>query len=619
MKFKHHEAARYGLALLVALLAVFLRWALEPLVGTSAAFITVFPAMMLVAVTLGAGPGLASTALGIALVEWFFIGPAGVGFDLEEVSRAVILLSTSAYVGWISTRLRAARGQADIQAAAARAAEKDLRTSEERVRRKLESVLTPEGALGVLELADIVDTAALQRLMDDFYPLSHIPMAIMDLKGRVLVGVGWQDICTRFHRVHQATCSHCLESDLELSAGLAAGEHRLYKCKNNLWDMATPIFVAGEHVGNIFTGQFFFEGETADRELFRSQARTYGFDEEAYLAALDRVPHLSRETVEHGMSFFLKLADMISQLGYSNVKLARLLAERDRLNEQLEQRVRERTAQLVAANRELEAFCYSISHDLRTPLRTIDGFSQALLEDCGARLDAAGRDYLNRVRGGCRHMDQLIDDLLNLSRVTRDQMRHEKVDLTALACAVVEQLRESSTPRNIDFRIAPGLSAFGDARLLRAALSNLLENAWKFTGHRPDAVIEVGAEGGERRSEGGGQRSETGDRRPEIGDQRPEIGTRADVDDFPSSVLRPPTVFFVRDNGVGFDMRYSDKLFNAFQRLHTVQEFPGTGIGLATVARVIQRHGGRIWAEAAVGRGATFYFTLEPEPAEPLK
>ena len=216
-------------------------------------------------------------------------------------------------------------------------AEESLRESEQRVRRKLDSVLSPEGDLGVLELADLIDTSALQKLMDDFHALARIPMSIMDVKGRVLVGVGWQDICTRFHRVHPDTCRHCLESDTHLSAGLAQGEYRLYKCKNNLWDMATPIIVAGQHVGNIFTGQFFFEDETVDRELFRAQARKYGFDEEEYLAALDRVPRLSRETVDRGMAFFLKLSDTLSQLGYSNVKLARLLAERDRLTDSLQE------------------------------------------------------------------------------------------------------------------------------------------------------------------------------------------------------------------------------------------------------------------------------------------
>jgi PAS domain S-box-containing protein len=160
-------------------------------------------------------------------------------------------------------------------------------------------------------------------------------MSLLDTRGRVLVGVGWQDICTRFHRVQPETARHCLESDTHLAAGLAQGECRLYKCKNNLWDMATPINVAGRHMGNIFTGQFFFEDETIDRELFRAQALKYGFDEEGYLAALDRVPRLSRETVERGMGFFCKLADMLSQLGYSNIKFARLLAERERLSDSL--------------------------------------------------------------------------------------------------------------------------------------------------------------------------------------------------------------------------------------------------------------------------------------------
>ncbi len=224
-------------------------------------------------------------------------------------------------------------------------AEEAVLESEQRVRRKLDSVLSPEGDLGVLDLADFVDIQAIQRLMDDFHVVARIPMSILDVGGRVLVGVGWQDICTRFHRAHPDTCRHCLESDTVLPAGLAQGECRLYKCGNNLWDMATPIIVAGRHVGNILTGQFFFEDETVDRELFRAQARKYGFDEGEYLAALDRVPRLGRETVDRGMAFFRGLADMLSLHGYTNAKLARLLAERDRLADSL----RESRAMLDAA------------------------------------------------------------------------------------------------------------------------------------------------------------------------------------------------------------------------------------------------------------------------------
>ncbi|NLX94553.1 MAG: response regulator [Rhodopirellula sp.] len=214
-------------------------------------------------------------------------------------------------------------------------AEDAMRESDQRVRRKLASVLDPEGDLGALELADLIDVAVIQSLMDDFYELARIPMSIIDAKGRVLVGVGWQDICTRFHRVHPESLQHCLESDAELNRDLAAGEFRLCKCKNNMWDIATPLFVGGQQVGGIFSGQFFFHGETPSRDVFRAQAARFGFDEDAYLLALDRVPRLSREAVDFGMAFFLKLADMLSRLGYSQVKLARLLAERDHLAESL--------------------------------------------------------------------------------------------------------------------------------------------------------------------------------------------------------------------------------------------------------------------------------------------
>ena len=223
-----------------------------------------------------------------------------------------------------------------------------------------------------------------------------------------------------------------------------------------------------------------------------------------------------------------------------------------------------------AANRELEAFSYSVSHDLRTPLRAIDGFSQALLEDYAGLLDGQGRDYLARVRAATQRMGQLIDDLLKLSRLTRGELKLENVDLSRLADGVASELRKMQPERRASFAIAPGIAAVCDARLLKVVLDNLLGNAWKFTGGTREPVIEFG---------------------------------RARLDG--------RTAFFVRDNGAGFDMSYVDKLFATFQRLHTEKEFPGTGIGLSLVRRIIRRHGGTVWAEGAVGRGATFYFTLQ--------
>jgi PAS domain S-box-containing protein len=247
-----------------------------------------------------------------------------------------------------------------------------------------------------------------------------------------------------------------------------------------------------------------------------------------------------------------------------------------RLNEELEQRVLERTAQLAAANKELEAFAYSVSHDLRAPLRSIDGFSQVILEDYGEVLDHQARDYLMRVRSAAARMAQLIDDLLKLSRVARSEMRRQKVDLSAMAHTIASELKRAEPSRQAIFVIAPGLEADGDPRLLRVVMENLIGNAWKFTGKRDVAHIEFGS----------------------LQQASPDPGAP-----------RKP-VYFVRDNGAGFDMTYADKLFGAFQRLHGACEFPGTGIGLATVQRIVHRHFGSVWAEGAVEQGATFYFTL---------
>lgn len=240
-----------------------------------------------------------------------------------------------------------------------------------------------------------------------------------------------------------------------------------------------------------------------------------------------------------------------------------------RYRDHLEELVAERTAELTASNRELEAFCYSVSHDLRAPLRSIHGFSQAIAEDYAALLDAKGQDYLRRVQQSASRLGQLIDDLLNMSRVTRGEMRRESVPLSELARTVAAELPGRMPGRKGEFRITDGLTAQGDARLLRIVLDNLLGNAWKYTAGRNPAVIEFGSTEKEGRQ-----------------------------------------AFFVRDNGVGFDMTYANKLFQPFQRLHTDAEFEGSGVGLATVQRIIARHGGRIWTEATLGEGATFYFTL---------
>ncbi|KKG10043.1 PAS domain S-box protein [Methanosarcina sp. 2.H.A.1B.4] len=256
-------------------------------------------------------------------------------------------------------------------------AEEALRRSEQRVRLKLESILSPDREMANLELADIVDVQAIQSLMDDFYKLAQIPMSLGDLKGNFLVGVGWQEICTRFHRVHPEACKHCIESDTKLSAGVAPGEFKLYRCKNNMWDIATPLIVGGQHVGNILSGQFFFEDETLDYELFRAQAKKYGFNEEEYIAALEKVPRLSREAVDTGMTFFMKLAHMFSQLSYSNIKLAQSLSERDSLVDALRESEERFRAVLensldVAYRRNLQADCY----DYMSPVvEQITGFS----------------------------------------------------------------------------------------------------------------------------------------------------------------------------------------------------------------------------------------------------
>lgn len=266
---------------------------------------------------------------------------------------------------------------------------------------------------------------------------------------------------------------------------------------------------------------------------------------------------LSPVQLDQGLVVFSAIRDM-----REHRKIEREIRD---LNLELKKQNRE----LEAVNRELQAFSYSVSHDLRAPLRAIDGFSQAVLEDYACRLDEEGQDFLRRVRAAAQHMGHLIDDLLRLSRVTQGSLSLESVNLSKRAEAIIQELREEEPDREVQIQIEPNLVIVGDRRLLDIVLANLLGNAWKFTAKKPEAAIEF-----ERLSH------------------------------------EKPTTYLIRDNGAGFDMAYASKLFGAFQRMHDVREFPGTGIGLATVQRIIHRHGGRVWAAASEGHGATFYFSL---------
>jgi len=464
-------------------------------------------------------------------------------------------------------------------------AEAALRESEAVVRAKLQALLSPEGEMPELELGDILDVPELQVIMDEFYKLTKIGIGIIDMKGKVLVGTGWQDICTKFHRVNPETYRNCLESDMLLTEGVEHGKCKSYLCKNNLRDIATPIVVGGSHLGNLFLGQFLYADESQDEALFRQQALKYGFDEKEYLAAYERLPRFGREQVDVVMRFYMKFSELVSTLSYGKIKLARALAQSRRA--QLE---REKlNLELAAKNQEMENFLYITTHDLRSPLVNIQGFSQNLehyireLKEGLAQAQApreikAGLEKLTGekipealefVVGSSRKMDSLITALLKVSRAGRVEMKPEKIEMDNLLNKILDAMRFQLQEAGAEIKAGALPPCKADPGAVNQMFTNLLDNAVKYRDPGRRLVVEV------------------------QGELKGEM-----------------VVYRVADNGPGIPETDLHRIWNVFYSHERTNQNRGEGIGLPMVRRIVEKNGGSIRAESREGQGSVFYVEL---------
>jgi polar amino acid transport system substrate-binding protein len=455
-------------------------------------------------------------------------------------------------------------------------AEEALRESEDHVRAKLNSILLPEGDIGILDLADIIDADTIQALMNDFFALTNIGIGIIDLHGKVLVGTGWQDICVKFHRAHPETCRHCLESDTLLSAGVEPGAFRSYRCKNNMWDIVTPITLGGKHVGNLFLGQFLFTDEQPDYDFFRAQAQKYGFDEKEYLAALERVPRWSRETVNRIMTFYARFAQLISGLSYANIKLARTLADREKIEAQLIQ------AQKMEAVGRLAG---GVAHDFNNMLNVILGYAEMSL----LKLEPASPilAYLKEISKAGLRSAALTRQLLAFAR--KQTIAPKVLDLNDTVAGMLKMLMRL-IGEDIDLLWKPADALWPvnlDPAQIDQILANLVVNA-------RDAISGVG--------------------RITI-----ETGT-ADFDQAYSDrndgfIPGQYVLLAVSDDGCGMDKKTLARIFEPF--FTTKEVGKGTGLGLATVYGIVKQNSGFINVYSEPGTGTTFRIYLPRYESEP--
>jgi PAS domain S-box-containing protein len=459
-----------------------------------------------------------------------------------------------------------------------RRVERALKLSETTVRNRLKAIMEPDGDIGSLELSDIIDCETLQSMLEDFYRLTGMLGAVLDVSGKVLVAVGWQDICTKFHRCHPETLKNCLESDTVLTNGVPVGSFKHYRCKNNMWDMVTPLEVGGRHVGNIFIGQFFYDDENPDLEFYRAQARRYGFDETAYLAALKQVPRFSRETAEAGMQFYAKLTKMISTLSFSTIRLSRTLTERIHLEEQLRQAQKMETVGQLAGG---------VAHDFNNILQVIIGYGDMLRRD--DTLNERHKDEIDHILGSAEKASQLTRGLLAFSR--KQVFALKPLNLNE----VIENFRKFIV-RVIGEDIQLKTITRGEGPVINADL-----------GQMEQVLVNLATNARDAMKKGGVLTIETGSQAVEA------------VTDQESGGAEPGlyAVVTVSDTGCGMDHDTRQRIFEPFYTTKEVGE--GTGLGMAIVYGIIKQHNGFINVYSEPGHGTTFriylpmYLAQQPE------
>ena len=450
-------------------------------------------------------------------------------------------------------------------------------------------------------IKDIINISQLQKLMKKYTEVTNVANALIDLNGNVLTANGWQDICTKFHRVNPETCKRCIESDVALANQLSKGQKfNMYKCLNGMVDVAVPVKINKKHIANLFTGQFLMGKPRLI--FFESQAKKYGFDEKKYLEALSRVPVLSQKKAKQNIDFLLELSTFLGETGLTKLELQKLTENQEeiiktrtkdleesrkaalrlmeeanearQLAEEANLKLTELTKELKRSNEELEQFAYIASHDLQEPLRMVSSFTQLLSNKYKGKIDDKADTYINYAVDGATRMQTLINNLLDFSRISTRGNQFEFIDCHHVLGIAIKNLTTIIEENHAIVTNDELPVIFGDKEQLSRVFQNLIANAIKFKKDL-NPVIHISVK---------------------------------PADNY--------WKFSVADNGIGIDEKYGEKIFVIFQRLHSRQEYEGNGIGLSICKRIINRHKGEIWMESKKGEGTTFYFTIPNKTKE---